>query len=419
VNSSALSTNCIVFGRVLRDLGLGAQPDRIILFERMLGEIGFASRDDVKQAGRCAFVRTPDELRRYDAAFEAFWSTLVPGQKQTQDQRGSDGDARSGDSKGPRVDGDPETPATGVKRARSIAPPDRSTAGADARLVREGDRSFTYSFAEALAHKEFSQLADDELSLAHELAKHRRLELGMRRSRRTEPGEDGSFDPRRTLRASLRQYGETLQLRRREPRLRHRDVVLLCDVSGSMDRYSRLVLQFVHVMRHAIGKVEAFVFGTRLTRITRALRQPDFDEAQRAVAANVLDWGGGTRIGECLREFNVRWARRVLARGAIVIIISDGWDRGDIGLLAREMQRLQRSSYRMIWLNPLLGFRGYRPQTLGMQAALPFIDDFLPAHNLKSLVQLVVALRTVDRRRPARRTGAVARSPYESQEEAG
>ncbi len=400
--ASAIGLNCIIFGRVLRGLGLGAQPDRVLLFERALERIGFASREDVKEAGRCAFVRSPDERRRFDYAFDAFWSAAAPGLSQTQsnDESGESSARDHGDKThaGEPAQGAVAAPAT----ANRAAPESHAQLPQGARLIHDGDRSFTYSFAEALARKEFSQLDADEIELAHELARRPRLELGMRRSRRTMPGRGGAFDPRRTLRASLRQYGEPLPLRTREARLRHRDVVLLCDISGSMDRYSRLLLQFVHVMRHAIGSVEAFVFGTRLTRITRALRQPNFNEAQRSVAASVADWGGGTRIGECLREFNVRWARRVLARGAIVIIISDGWDRGDIGLLAREMRRLQRSSYRLIWLNPLLGAKGYRPQTLGMQAALPFIDDLLPAHNLKSLVQLVVALRAVDRRRPVR-----------------
>jgi uncharacterized protein len=399
MSSSSIGANCIVFGRVLRDLGLGAQPDRVLLFEQALAQIGFCSREDVKEAGRCAFVRTPDERRRFDAAFDAFWSALPPGVAPDREEPGTDAEREKRQSEKPRPaapDGEAREGQPTPDTLRSVAPPSQARLAENARLINDGDRSFTYSFAEALGRKEFSQLADDEL------AKRRRLELGMRRSRRSAPGRGGTFDPRRTMRASLRQYGEALPLHTREPRLRHRDVVLLCDISGSMDRYSRLLLQFIHVMRHTIGKVEAFVFGTRLTRITRALRQPNFGEAQRAVAATVADWGGGTRIGECLREFNVHWARRVLARGAIVIIISDGWDRGDIGLLAREMRRLQRSSYRLIWLNPLLGSKGYRPQTLGMQAALPYIDDFLPAHNLKSLVQLIVALRTVDRRRPVR-----------------
>jgi uncharacterized protein with von Willebrand factor type A (vWA) domain len=399
--ASAIAANCIIFGRVLRRLGLGAQPDRVMLFARAIAEIGFASRADVKQAGCCVFVRTPEERRRFDAAFDAFWTSLPRELRER--------------TKPPAVEAENGAPAGATeersqagaiaeitRRASQAAAGPHGEEPAAARLVEHGDRSFTYSFAEALGRKDFSRLNQAELELAHELAKHRRLELGLRESRRTAPGPGGSFDPRRTLRASLRQYGEPMQLRTRTKLLRQRDVVLLCDISGSMDRYSRLLLQFIHTMRHSIGKVEAFVFGTRLTRITRALRQRDVNEALNEVAATVADWGGGTRIGECLREFNTRWARRVLARGAIVIIISDGWDRGDVHLLATEMQRLQRTSYRLIWLNPLLGAKHYRPQTIGMRAALPYIDDFLPAHNLRSLAQLMLALRSLQRRRPVR-----------------
>ena len=158
----------------------------------------------------------------------------------------------------------------------------------------------------------------------------------------------------------------------------------------------------MHTVRHAVGNVEAFVFGTRLTRITRQIRHREIQEALDEVSRSVVDWAGGTRIGESLYTFNRKWARRVLGRGAIVIIISAGWDRGDVDLLAREMERLQRSAYRLIWLNPLLGSASYRPQTLGMKAALPYIDNFLPAHNLKSLMQLAKLLQSVEDRRPMR-----------------
>ncbi len=398
---NALAFNLIVFGRVLRRFGLGAQPDRIVLFAQALSEIGFASREDVKAAGRAIFVRSAQEGHRFDAAFDAFWSAFAPS-------RGPDSPGeRSGGAPGTKRD-EPAARAAqrveqGRQTARSRSQDGSGGDGTPAHLVPEGDRSFTYSFAEALGEKDFSRLTQAEVELAYEFARARRLELGKRESRRSGPGKgSGVFDARRTLHASLRRFGEPLELRTRKPRLTQRDVVLLCDISGSMDRYSRLLLQFIHAMRHSIGRVEAFVFGTRLTRITRQMRRRDVAEALDEVAASVADWGGGTRIGECLREFNVSWARRVLARGAIVIIISDGWDRGDVGLLAREMRRLQRMSYRLIWLNPLLGSRTYRPQTIGMQAALPFVDDFLPAHNLKSLAQLVLALHAVDTRRPSR-----------------
>jgi uncharacterized protein with von Willebrand factor type A (vWA) domain len=161
-------------------------------------------------------------------------------------------------------------------------------------------------------------------------------------------------------------------------------------------------------VRHSVGRVEAFVFGTRLTRITRQIRHRDIRAALDEVAGSVADWAGGTRIGECLRAFNLRWAGRVLGRGAIVLIISDGWDRGDIDLLASEMRRLQRGAYRLIWLNPLLGSSRYRPQTVGMQAALPYIDNFLSAHNLRSLMQFAELLNSIEDRRPVRAQGVAS-----------
>ncbi|MBO9313937.1 MAG: VWA domain-containing protein, partial [Chloroflexus sp.] len=177
----------------------------------------------------------------------------------------------------------------------------------------------------------------------------------------------------------------------------------ICDISGSMERYSRILLQFAHAISAGLGNVETFVFGTRLTRITRQLRHKDIDDAIDAVSKHVVDWSGGTRIGEAIKEFNFRWGRRVLGRSPVVLLISDGWDRGDPELLAREMDRLQRSCHRLIWLNPLLGTPGYEPLTVGMQAALPFVDDFLPVHNLVSLEQLGAKLASLGPQRPLRR----------------
>ncbi len=167
-----------------------------------------------------------------------------------------------------------------------------------------------------------------------------------------------------------------------------RPLVLICDISGSMDRYSRLLLRFVHAIEQGLDSVEVFVFGTRLTRITRSLRKRDVDDAIAEVVKAVDDWSGGTRIGEAIKTFNYDWSRRVLRSGATVVMISDGWDRGDPKLLAAEMARLQRSCRRLIWLNPLLGAPGYQPLTQGIRAALPYVDDFLPVHNLKSLEAL-------------------------------
>jgi uncharacterized protein with von Willebrand factor type A (vWA) domain len=205
-------------------------------------------------------------------------------------------------------------------------------------------------------------------------------------------GRAGLLDLRRTIRHSLRHGGEPLRLARRRRKWKRRPLVILCDISGSMDRYARLLLQFIYALAHRLDRVESFVFSTRLTCISRQLRRRNIDDALDEAARSVRDWGSGTRIGEALKHFNYVWARRVLGEGAIVLVISDGWDRGNIDLLAREMDRLHRSCRRLIWLNPLLGAAGYQPLVRGIQAALPHVDDFLPVHNLASLEQLAETL---------------------------
>jgi uncharacterized protein len=211
------------------------------------------------------------------------------------------------------------------------------------------------------------------------------------------PGRGAAFDLRRALRRTLRAGGELVALPRRVRATRPRPLVVLCDVSGSMERYTRMLLHFVHAIARDRQRVEAFLFATRLTRITRHVRTDQVDAAVSAVAHAVEDWAGGTRIGDALRELNVRWARRVLTRGPVVLVISDGWDRGDPERLSAEMARLQRSCDRLIWLNPLLGEADYQPLTRGIRAALPYIDDFLPAHNLASLERLAAHLSAIER----------------------
>jgi len=231
--------------------------------------------------------------------------------------------------------------------------------------------------------------------------------LGRRRTRRWKAGQGSAVDLRRMLRRGVRYAAEPVDLPRRARVERPRPLVLLCDVSGSMERYSRMLLEFVAGLSADPGRVESFVFATRLTRITRRLRRRRFDEVLAGIAGDVPDWAGGTRIGDALRAFNVRWARRVLGRGPVVLLISDGWDRGDPATLAREIARLQRSCHRLVWLNPLLGSPAYEPLTRGMQTALPFIDDFLPVHNLVSLEDLVAHLESLPLRRPDRRRHAM------------
>jgi len=401
-----LCRNAVVFGRGLRANGFRSQPDRTMLLAQALDAIGLRSRVDARAAARAVFARSADDARSFDAAFDAVWASSHgwPGREERDEDERDDGGAPSERTGDDTADGARAIRA--VAAATSEARDERDRIDADQKdklhLV-EGDRSATYAFAEGLYSKDFSRLNAAELERARELTKRQAWDLGRRLTRRLRPGRGGgAVDLANTLRSSLRHGGEILSLERRVRRTKQRDLVLLCDISGSMDRYSRLVLQFVHTVRHAVGKVEAFVFGTRLTRITRQLRHREIHAALDDVAAYVVDWAGGTRIGESLQTFNQRWGRRVLSRGAIVVIISDGWDRGDIDLLSREMRRLQRSAFRLIWLNPLLGSAGYRPQTVGMAAALPFVDDFLPANNMKSLVEMAQLLQTVEHRRPSR-----------------
>jgi uncharacterized protein with von Willebrand factor type A (vWA) domain len=261
-----------------------------------------------------------------------------------------------------------------------------------------------FSASEALRKKDFAQFTPDELAEARRLIESMNWRLGTRLTRRKQRALHGEYiDFRATLRGAIRQGGLPLELKWRERKERMRPLVLICDISGSMDRYSRLLLRFVHALEHGLDSVEVFVFGTRLTRITRELRKKNVDQAIADVVASVDDWSGGTRIGESIRNFNYRWSRRVLRSGATVVVISDGWDRGDPQLLGAEMARLQRSCRRVIWLNPLLGAPGYQPLTQGIRASLPYVDHFLPIHNLKSMEALAKLLGAVEDTQPVRR----------------
>jgi uncharacterized protein with von Willebrand factor type A (vWA) domain len=244
-------------------------------------------------------------------------------------------------------------------------------------------------------------------------------DLGKRRTRRRAPGKSGPLDLRRTMRQSLKYGGEFLELAHRSPKDKPRSLVLICDVSGSMERYTRMLLQFIHTLAGGVGangfdKLEAFLFATQLTRITRHLKYRSIDQAIDEVSKSVPDWAGGTRIGDAVKTFNYQWLRRVLRGQAVVLIISDGWDRGDPELLAKETSRLQRSCHRLVWLNPLLGSPSYQPLTQGMKAALPFVDDFLPVHNLDSLESLAQHLSSLG---SDRALGQAYRAPAEVEPE--
>jgi uncharacterized protein with von Willebrand factor type A (vWA) domain len=294
-----------------------------------------------------------------------------------------------------RALGEPPPRAT-----REIRGPDAPFGGVDApKQAAAVDRASTYSAREALRAKDFAAMSDAELDEARALLKQMRWDPGRRRTRRWTPARRGDPDLRRAIRDTLRSGGEILAIPRRGRKEKPRTLVLLCDVSGSMERYSRMLLSFVYALARTHDRVEAFLFATRLTRITPLLSGRGLDRVVSDVAREVPDWAGGTRIGETLDTFNRRWARRVLGRGAVVLLISDGWDRGDPALLATTMARLRRSCHRVIWLNPRLGSPSYQPLTRGMQAALPYVDDHLPVHDLASLASLADRLTALPPRR--------------------
>ena len=261
----------------------------------------------------------------------------------------------------------------------------------------------TYSAREVLREKDFAEFTADEIYEARALIAELRWDLGKRRTRRWTPGEGPLIDLRRAVRKNMAVGGELVELPRRQRKEKRRPLVLICDVSGSMERYTRILLHFIHTVFGDASRIEAFLFATRLTRVTSYLTDRDVDRAVTEVSHAVPDWAGGTRTGDVLKAFNFQWARRVLGWGGVVLVISDGWDRGEPEVLRSEMARLQRSCHRLVWLNPLLGSPSYEPLSRGMQSALPFVDDFLPVHNLASLEGLAEHLNGLSPRRPGRR----------------
>ena len=370
------------FARLLHDAGLEAGPRRLTDATRALGHIDLKREDDFRNTLRSVFVSRKEDIPTFEAAFDIFWAPPDP--------RASAGII------------------PGRSRALPMSP-ERAQVWANAlglntsQMNREQNAnefpasSSGYSAEELLRHKDFEEMTWAETEQVKRLLAQARWRVAERRTRRLRPARAGRIDLRRSARYAIRSSGELMTLFRRKPRVRRRPLVLICDVSGSMERYSRLLMIFAHAIARR-EDLEAFVFSTRLTRITRMLRQRDLDRALDAVSKRVHDFSGGTRIGDAIGDFNRHWARRVLGHGAVVIIVSDGWDRGDPAHLSAELIHLRRSAHRLIWLNPLLGSEGYEPLTRGMAAALPYCDDFLAAHNVEALEDLGKLLASLDSR---------------------
>ena len=354
----------VAFARVLRSAGLDVPGGAPIRFAEALAAVGLGSEPEVYWAGRATLVRRPEDVDVYDTAFRAFF----------------------------RREGWPEQAEEALETVSlalddpEAAPPAPEPGEEDLGPVRE----LRYSATEVLRHRDFARCTPDELAEAQRLMARIRVASPRRPSRRRHPARRrGSWpDLRGTVRASLRTDGEPLQRRWLETGERPRRVVLLCDVSGSMAPYARVLLRFLQVAVAGGPRVEAFTIGTRLTRVTRVLSAHDPDAALAAASRSVPDWSGGTRLGDALAEFNARWGVRGLARGAFVVVLSDGWDRGDPAVLGQEMARLARVAHRVIWVNPLKATPGYAPLVRGMAAALPYVDDFVEGHSVDSLEAL-------------------------------
>jgi len=391
---TALVHNLVLFGRVLRGLGLEVNPGRINDAVDALGHVPVGARADFRHALRCLLVRRREDLGLFDEAFDVFWRKPAQGSS-ARDLRAM-GERR-------RV----RPPRFGPAPHRG-EPVGRDGHGENGPPKREGwpilRATVTYSPSEALRHKDFGALTAAEAAEVEKMVGEIAWRPGERRGRRAKAARGPIVDLRRTLRRSLRHGGEVLawESRRRQPR--PRPLVVLADVSGSMERYTRMLLLFLFALAAGLERrAEVFLFGTRLTRVTRQIRGRDPEGALREVARAVPDWSGGTRIGEVLGAFNRGWARRVLGGGAVVLLISDGWDRGDPGILSAEVARLQRTCHRLVWLNPLLAAPEYEPLARGMRAALPYVDDFLPVHDVASLEALAARLESLGDRRPDRR----------------
>jgi uncharacterized protein len=361
------------FARVLRSVGLRVSTSSTLAFVDALGQVGLDERGPVYWSGRATLVHRPEDIPLYDAAFAAWWEQRVAM---------------------PRAGGEPEPPP--VTLALDTADDE---GGGDDDADPSGDvQSVRFSRVEVLTDKDFAECTPAELDELTRLMAGLRFTTHLRRSRRLVPvrGRGERPDLRRTIRWALRHQGEPLRLAYRSSAQRPRRLVLLLDVSGSMESYARALIRFQHAAVVSRSRVEAFTLGTRLTRLTRQLGTRDPDAALRSAAPAVRDWSGGTRLGETLRAFNDQWGIRGLGRGAVVVVLSDGWDRGDAEVLGEEMARLHRVTHRLIWVNPLKASPGYAPLAAGMAAALPHVDHFVEGHAFTSLEQLARLIAGTD-----------------------
>lgn len=355
----------VIFARRLRAEGMTVPTGSVALFVEALNAVDPLDGDNVYWAARVVLVKRPEDIDAFDRAFASFWlgrtGNSPPAAVAVEERAGVDCPERTADT----LTAEPPSAATAVLR---------------------------YSPVEVLRSKDFGDYTAADFAEAQQLMARLRATASMRRSRRRRPARwrrSHAPDIRATVRRALRTGGEPIRRAWYAPSLQPRRLVLLCDVSGSMDLYSRALLRFMHAAVAGRRRVEAFAMGTRLTRLTRELSSRDPDQALRSAGVAVADWSGGTRLGDSLRAYNDGWGMRGMSRGAVVVILSDGWERGDPTVIADQMARLSRVAYRVVWVNPLKASPGYAPLARGMAAALPYIDELVDGHNLNALEELV------------------------------
>ena len=395
VDGRRLLAEAVGFGRSLRAAHLSIDLSAAVDFARALTLVDIGDREQVRAAGAALFVRRRDDRPAYDAAFDRWWrrrASRVNEAFQPTSLRRDDDAAAEDPAQGaaPPEPGSEQAAMRPEERGNPIPSDSSDDADDDAPIEGVKVSPDAYSRGEVLRHREFDRMTPAELREAERLVDLLVPRLERRRTRRYELHTHGRrLAPRAMFRRNLGTGGQLLSWVWRRQIREPRSLVVLCDISGSMERHSRLLLRFIQALSAASEvRTESFVFGTRLTRVTRLMRDRDRDRALSRVADSVNDWAGGTRIGDSFRSFNQHWARRSLRTSGVVVVVSDGWDRGDPAIVAAETARLRRNCHRLVWLNPLAGTPGYQPLAGGMRAAYPYIDDFLPAGTVASLERL-------------------------------
>ncbi|ESR22473.1 vWA domain-containing protein [Lutibaculum baratangense] len=380
VASGRLAENVVHFGRALRAAGMRVGPGAIADALQALATTGVGGRGDVYWTLHACLVKRHEDHEVFDQTFRLFFRRRGLQERMMSELLPPTPNADRSNEVRSRV-----ADALHGKREAELPREQKPKVELDARL--------TMSQTELLQTKDFEAMSAAEIAVARQLVRRLVMPDDKVRTRRLVPsGRGGRIDMRRSLRASLRTGGHGVTLERRAPAERHPPVVALCDISGSMAQYSRMVLHFLHALTEARGRVHSFVFGTRLTNVTRQLAARDPEVALERTACAVSDWSGGTRITTCIRRFNHDWSRRVLGQGAVVLLVTDGLERDPDADLAREVERLKRSCRRLVWLNPLLRFDRFEPRAGGIRAILPHVDEFRPVHNLAAMRELVAAL---------------------------